>query len=189
MVWWNIRNNHPKFLILILHFLKNKLHFLSISFVVDPHPLVCLFLQWHSPTPNLFAHWSWHSWLTWVDHSISCPFCSLCLDFLNSFLKWTYIQQNVVMQCAMLSQSCTTLCEPMVCGPPGSSVHGIFQARILEWIEFNFCQMSWFIKKVSVQFSRSVVSDSSRPQELQHARPSCPSLTPGVHSDSCPSSQ
>ena len=41
----------------------------------------------------------------------------------------------------------------------------------------------------SVQFSGSVVSDSLRPHELQHARPPCPSPTPGVHSDSCPSSQ
>ena len=41
----------------------------------------------------------------------------------------------------------------------------------------------------SVQFSRSVVSDSSRPHELQHTRPPCPSPTPGVHSDSRPSSQ
>ena len=41
----------------------------------------------------------------------------------------------------------------------------------------------------SVQFSRSVVSDSLRPHELQHARPPCPSPTPGVHSDSRPSSQ
>ena len=41
----------------------------------------------------------------------------------------------------------------------------------------------------SVQFSCSVVSDSLRPHELQHARPPCPSPTPGVHSNSCPSSQ
>ena len=41
----------------------------------------------------------------------------------------------------------------------------------------------------SVQFSRSVVSDSLRPHESQHARPPCPSPTPGVHSDSHPSSQ
>ena len=40
----------------------------------------------------------------------------------------------------------------------------------------------------SVQFSRSVVSDSLRPHESQHARPPCPSPTPGVHSDSRPSS-
>ena len=41
----------------------------------------------------------------------------------------------------------------------------------------------------SVQFSRSVVSDSLWPHESQHARPPCPSPSPGVHSDSCPSSQ
>ena len=41
----------------------------------------------------------------------------------------------------------------------------------------------------SVQFSRSVVSDSLRPHESQHARPPCPSPTPGVHPDSRPSSR
>ena len=40
----------------------------------------------------------------------------------------------------------------------------------------------------SVQFSHSVVSDSLRPHECQHARPPCPSQTPGVYSNSCPSS-
>ena len=32
------------------------------------------------------------------------------------------------------AQSCLTLCNPMDCSPPGSSVHGILQARILEWV-------------------------------------------------------
>ena len=41
----------------------------------------------------------------------------------------------------------------------------------------------------SVQFSRSVVSDSLWPHESQHARPHCPSPTPGVHSNSCPLSR
>ena len=41
----------------------------------------------------------------------------------------------------------------------------------------------------SVQFSRSVMSDSLRPHESQHTRPPCPSPTPGVHSDSSPSSR
>ena len=41
----------------------------------------------------------------------------------------------------------------------------------------------------SVQFIRSVMSDSLRPHESQHTRPPCPSPPPGVHSDSCPSSQ
>ena len=41
----------------------------------------------------------------------------------------------------------------------------------------------------SVQFSHSVVSDSLRPHELQHTRPPCPSPTPRVYSNSCPSSR
>ena len=41
----------------------------------------------------------------------------------------------------------------------------------------------------SVQFSRSVVSDSLWPHELQHARPPCPSPTPGVHPNPCASSR
>ena len=35
---------------------------------------------------------------------------------------------------AQLLQSCPTLCNPMECSPPGSSVHGILQARRLEWV-------------------------------------------------------
>ena len=49
-----------------------------------------------------------------------------------------YIQIEVVedMACmhAKLLQSCLTLCDPMDCTPPGSSVHGIHQARLLEWV-------------------------------------------------------
>ena len=48
---------------------------------------------------------------------------------------------------------------------------------------FNLLSLS------SVQFSRSVVSYCLRPHESQHTRPPCPSPTPGVHSDSRPSSQ
>ena len=44
------------------------------------------------------------------------------------------------------------------------------------------------VGKESVQFSRSVMSNSLWPHESQHARPPCPSPSPGVHSDSCPSS-
>ena len=43
---------------------------------------------------------------------------------------------------------------------------------------------TWKLTFSSVQFSRSVVSDSLRPHESQHARPPCPSPTPGVHSNS-----
>ena len=52
---------------------------------------------------------------------------------------------------------------------------------------FSYLQHSFF-QFSSVQFSHSVVSDSLRPHELQHNRPPCPLPTPGVHSDSRPSS-
>ena len=84
-----------------------------------------------------------------------------------------------------VAQSCPTLSDPMDCSLPGSSIHGIFQARVLEWgaIAFSYVMFS------SVQFSCSVMSDSLRLDELQHARPPCPSPTPGVHPNPCPSSQ
>ena len=59
----------------------------------------------------------------------------------------------------------------------------------------QYCIGTWSVgsmnqeKFSSVQFSRLVVSDSLQPHESQHARPPCPSPTPGVHSDSRPSSQ
>ena len=40
------------------------------------------------------------------------------------------------------TQSCPTLCDPMDCSPPDSSVHGIFQARILEWVAISFSRGS-----------------------------------------------
>ena len=49
---------------------------------------------------------------------------------------------------------------------------------MLFWIQFS-----------SVWFSCSVVSNSLRPHESQHTRPPCPSPTPGVHANSCPSSR
>ena len=51
-------------------------------------------------------------------------------------------------------------------------------SRYIKWCTFS-----------SVQFSHSVMSDSLRPHESQHARPPCPSPTPGLYSNSCPSSR
>ena len=41
-----------------------------------------------------------------------------------------------------VAQSCPTLCDPVDCSPPGSSVHGILQARILEWVAISFSRGS-----------------------------------------------
>ena len=42
----------------------------------------------------------------------------------------------------LVTQSCLTLCDPMDCSPPGSSVHGILQARILVWVAILFSKGS-----------------------------------------------
>ena len=57
------------------------------------------------------------------------------------------------------------------------------------WLRIPCVYPEYFIGVCSVQFSRSVVSNSLRPHESQHARPPCPSQTPGVYSNSCPSSR
>ena len=44
----------------------------------------------------------------------------------------------VMCMCVLVAQSYPTLCDPMDCSPPGSSVHRIFQTRILEWIAIPF---------------------------------------------------
>ena len=41
-----------------------------------------------------------------------------------------------------VTHSCPTLCNPMDCSPPGSSVHGILQTRILEWVAISFSRGS-----------------------------------------------
>ena len=42
----------------------------------------------------------------------------------------------------LVSQLCLTLCDAMDCSPPGSSIHGIFQTRILEWVAISFSRGS-----------------------------------------------
>ena len=49
-----------------------------------------------------------------------------------------------------VAQSCPTLHDPMDCSPPGSSIHGIFQARVLEWGAIAFSDIRrWFLANVS----------------------------------------
>ena len=56
------------------------------------------------------------------------------------------IYQNKVMtwevKWSEVAQLCPTLCDPVDCGPPGSSIHGILQARILEWVAISFSRGS-----------------------------------------------
>ena len=71
----------------------------------------------------------------------------------------------------------------------GMATHASILARKISWTEESGRIQSMGWQRAghdfsSVQFSHSVVSNSLRPHELQHARPPCPSSTPKVHSDS-----
>ena len=66
--------------------------------------------------------------------------------------KNTGVGCHFLLQCrevkseSEVAQSCPTLSDPMDCSPPGSSIHGIFQARVLEWgaIAFSWVQLVYF---------------------------------------------
>ena len=51
----------------------------------------------------------------------------------NVFLSMSTDHSDIGVVC-LLAKSCLTLCNPLGCSPPGSSVHRIFQARMLEWV-------------------------------------------------------
>ena len=76
--------------------------------------------------------------------SLLCPWDSLG--------KNTGVGCHFLLQCmkvkseSEVAQLCPTLCDPMNCSLPGSSIHGIFQARVLEW--------------VAIAFSKAIISNS-----------------------------
>ena len=111
------------------------------------------------------------------------------------------------------AQSCPALCHPMDCSPPDSSACGIYFPGNNTGLGCHFLHQKVFLTQgepkslvspalaggffttsttweahQSVQFSRSVVSDSVTPW-IAAGPPPCPLPTPGVHSDSCPLSR
>ena len=58
------------------------------------------------------------------------------------FIIFLKVSAFLEISTAQSFQSCPTLCDPMDCSPPGSSVHGTSQARILEWVVISFSRGS-----------------------------------------------
>ena len=56
-------------------------------------------------------------------------------------IYWDKPQASQSQHEVLLAQSCLTLCDPMDCSPPGSCVHGIFQARTVEWVAISFSRI------------------------------------------------
>ena len=79
----------------------------------------------------------------WQPTRLPCPW--------DSPGKNTGVGCHFLLQCVKVksesevAQSCLTLSDPMDCSPPGSSVHGIFQARVLEWGAINLIMLILFI--------------------------------------------
>ena len=93
------------------------------------------------------------------------------------------------MLVSAVQQSESAICIHI--GPPSPPSHPLGRHRALSWAPCAILQLPTsylFYIHSSVQFSHSVISDSLRPHELQHTRPPCPSPTPGIYRNSCPSS-
>ena len=86
---------------------------------------------------------------------LSITFCQYCLlsCFLSILVEYESESESEV------AQSCPTLCDPMDCSPPGSSVHGIPQARILEWVAIVWERVKYlliYLGSISLMFTDHV---------------------------------
>ena len=86
------------------------------------------------------AKFSFRLFSLWVLHRLSTTLFENLLTLPEMLKNWVSWKQNCLIychlagMCAALLPSCLTLCDPMDRSPPSSSVHGILQARILEWV-------------------------------------------------------
>ena len=96
----------------------------------------------------------------------------VAISFSNAW-KW----KVKVKSESEVAQSCPTISDPMDCSLPGSSVHGIFQARVLEWgaIAFSLCMTRWKKKQTSLQLteSLSLILYKKTPLNTYYARLTC----------------
>ena len=69
---------------------------------------------------------------------------NLYMTLLKEFWMFTWKGEDWEVSCCivLVAQSCLTLCDSLDCSPPGSSVHGILQARMLEWVAIPFSRRS-----------------------------------------------
>ena len=125
----------------------------------------------------------------WQPTRLPCPW--------DSPGKNTGVGCHFLLQCmkvkseSEVAQLCPTLSDPMDGSLPGSSIHGIFQARVLEWGAIAFSHLIVWMHCNPVCCCCSVVQSylTLWSHGLQHNRLPCPSLSPGVCSNSCSSNQ
>ena len=90
--------------------------------------------------------------------------------------KNTGVGCHILLQCmkvkseSEVAQSCLTLSNPKDCSPPGSSIHGILQARVLEWVAMPFSRGSSQLGTESVSPALQADSLSSEPPGKPHCK-------------------
>ena len=91
-----------------------------------------------------------------AERGFSCPHANISTE-------WDTVDQGKSLCCCcVVTKLCPTLCDPMDCSPPSSSVHGIFQARMLEWVAISFSRgSSWSGVKLAPPTSPALRVDSS----------------------------
>ena len=118
----------------------------------SPHSLQYLFVGWLMITILTSVRWYLVVVLIFIsliisggEHLFMCllPICMLSLEKclyggLIHFLLFFFL----ILYMFLVTQSCPTPCDPMDCSPPGSSVYGILQTRILEWVAIPFSRGS-----------------------------------------------
>ena len=99
--------------------------------------------QWANYAELFYPNWEYRTWFC----------CCSCLLTGQSFffffilfpLIWLispFLPLSLNLIIIIITQSCLTLCDPRDYSPPGSSVHGVFQAGILEWVAISFSRKS-----------------------------------------------
>ena len=105
--------------------------------------------------PMNTQNWSPLEWTGWISFQSK----GLSRVFSNSTVLTSYQRISEV------ALSCPTLCDPMECSLRGSSIHGIFQTRVLEW--------------VAISFSRALPDPGIKPRSLALQADTLPSEPPG----------
>ena len=83
-----------------------------------------------------------------------------CGEGVVGFIRWPLVKAKVKV---LVTQLCSILCDPMDCGPPGSSVHGILQARILEWVAILFSRGPSRPREIPFKEDRSFAQAAEMP--------------------------
>ena len=97
-----------------------------------------------------YIHSTFHVKVLWYYTSPIFSFTFTFSSFRWETLEIMYQPSTAATPAAKSLQLCPTLCDPMDCNPPGFSVHGILQARTLEWVAISFSNAwKWKAKEVA----------------------------------------